>query len=218
MAVTVQSQIDRLKRMFPDVTTAVALEYLQYANRELCFDIPIYLVEEDITLTSGTQTYAINSDDLRVWAAHYWQSSTYSRPLTGVTLRGMELRHRGWRNTPASQPTKYVIYNELTVPTLLLFPKPNTTTSGGYPFVRLRVSRYVALTQGGNLPGGLIVPDVYALKAAEKYAIDHDLGSRLPMIQKQLKDAIYKNLQGVDFKVLDAPRQLYGMVYPGITR
>lgn len=218
MAVTVQSQIDRLIRSFTDITDAVALDYLQDANRELCFSLPIYLTEEDITLTADTQEYTINADDLRVWSGHYWESATFCKSLEGMTLRGLDLRHQGWRNTPASIPSKYVVFNKLTVPTLRLFPKPNRTTTGGYPFVRLRVSRYVALTQVGDLPGSLIAPDVYYLKAAEQYALDHDLGSRLKEIRPMLASAMRTNLQGLDFKVVDSPKATWTPVFPGVSR
>lgn len=218
MAVTVQSQIDRLKRFSTDITVAIALEYLQYANRELCFDLPLYLTEEDITLTANTQEYAVNADDLRVWTAHYWTSATASRPLEGVSLQGLERRFRGWRNTPASIPSRYAVHNVLTVPYILLYPKPNTTTTGGYPFVRLRVSRHVALTQAGNLPATLVDPNVYTYKAAELYCIDHDMSSRLKDVQPALHASIRKNLQGLDFKVLDAPPQTLTHPFPGVSR
>lgn len=203
MAVTVATQTARLQRIFPEITSAVASEYLGYAHRELCFDMPLYMTDEDITLDGSSQSFAINEDDLRVWSATYHYSATRSKPLRAMTKRKMDLTMSGWRNTPEQVPTMYAVVDDAGTKKVLLYPSPSVATSGGYPKVTLSVSRYVALST--NLPSGLVAPDVYALFAAYKYALDHDMQSRARLLQPELHMAIQKNLQGFDFKVADAP-------------
>jgi len=219
MAVTVASQISRLRRMFPEITDQVAMEYLQYANRELCFDMPIYTVEEVILPDGANRTYTLNQNDMRVWSATYYYTATYSKPLIATTKRGMELHYSGWRNTPHNVPTQYAVYKESDVLTLFVNPLPITAASGGYPNITLRVSRYYDLEQSGNLPNSLVAPDVYALKAGLMYAVDHDLPSRIAELRPMLTEAIHRNLQGIDFMVVDAPpKTTMGTRFPSVTR
>ncbi len=205
--------------MFPEITSTTALEYLQYANRELCFDMPLYTLEEDITLDGASNIFTLNSDDLRVWSAHYVTSATNSKPLDANTLRGMELDYSNYRNTPESVPFMYCVYKESDVLKLKLYPQPATATSSGYPKVTLRVSRHVDLTELGNIPSGLVAPDVYVLKAGLMYATDHGHVDRVKLYEAMLRDAIIKNLQGFDFKVVDAPPKTKpAMRFPSVRR
>jgi len=219
MAVTVASQIARLRRMFSEITDTVAMEYLQYAHRELCFDIPVYTLEETVLPDGTNQTYTLNSDDLRVWSATYYYTSTYSRPLKAMTKRSMELKASGWRNTPATVPTTYAVYKESDVLKLFLYPIPATASAGGYPKVVLRVSRFYELSDSGDLPSSVVAPDIYALKAALMYAVDHDLPSRIMELTPQVAAAMRRNLQGLDYMVVDAPpTTTMGARYPSVTR
>lgn len=203
--------------MFPEMTSAVATEYMGYAHRELCFDMPIYTLDEDITLDGTNYLFSLNADDIRVWSATYWRTNTTSKPLRALTRRGMELKMSGWRNTPEQEPGVYAVYPDSGTLKVHLYPSPSTVTSGGYPKVTLRVSRYSAL--GTNLPDSVLVPDVYVLKAAYKYCLDHGLYDRAKLIEAPMHEAVQKCLQGFDFMVVDAPPEtMMGFRFPGVVR
>lgn len=221
MAVTVATQTARLQRMFPEMTSAVATEYMGYAHRELCFDMPLYTLDEEIVLDGSSQTFSINEDDLRVWSGTYRYSSTLSKPLRATTKRKMEISMSGWRNTAEQIPSLYCIVDESGTKKVMLYPSPSVAsspaTTAGYPRVTLNVSRYVALST--NLPSGLVIPDVYCLLAAKKYALDHGMFDRAQILDPQVHLAIQKNLQGFDFKVADAPPEsATGYRFPSIAR
>ena len=205
--------------MFPEITSTVALEYLQYANRELAFDMPMYTVEEDIQPDGTNNTFTLNDDDLRVWSATYKYSATYSKPLIATTLREMELDYSNWRNTPENIPNVYCVYKEGDDLKVMFYPSPSVAYSGGYPKITLRVSRHVELTAISDLPTGLVVPDVFCYKAAVMYAADHGHADRVQMYDKMYHEAIVKNLQGFDYRVVDAPPKTKpAFRFPGVAR
>lgn len=203
--------------MFPEMTSAVATEYMGYAHRELCFDMPIYTVDEDITLDGTNYLFSLNQDDLRVWSGTYWYSSTSSKPLMALTRRGLELKMSGWRNTPENVPSVYCVYTDSGTLKVHLYPTPTTATSSGYPKVTLRVSRYSALST--NIPDSVLIPGVYVLKAAHMYCLDHGLFDRAKLIEPEMHLAVQKCLQAFDFMVVDAPPEIMpGFRFPGVVR
>lgn len=205
--------------MFPEITSAVALEYLQYANRELAFDMPLYTLEEDITLDGTNYDFSINANDVRVWSATYKFSATMNKPLTAVSIRELELDYPSWRVVSSSIPNVYSVFKSSDTMKIRLHPTPGTATTAGYPIVTLRVSRHVDLDSGGNLPAGLVAPDVYAVKAAHMYALDHGHVDRIQILEPMLRALITKNLQGFDFMVADAPAKVMtGYRFPGVSR
>lgn len=174
---TVASVITRMQRKFPDIDGATALEYLNLTHQELCVRIPLSIQSESISLTAGTFSYAIHDDDVKVWHVEYMRSATDIHRLEASHWETWNQEQPQWRMNAQAEPTRYAIHRDSTDQAIYLWSPPNLTTSGGYPVIRLWVTRYVALTSNGDLPPGLVNSEVYAFGAMMRYAFDHDHAS-----------------------------------------
>lgn len=159
-----------------DCTDAIALEYINKADRDISTILRLRETTEDINLTAGTNEYALSTETiLKVWAGRYIRSSATgdSNRMKETSYERMDLMMGDWRSDPSDEPTKFAIKPGSTGGASVLFhPTPATTTSGGYPIVRLYVTISKALISGDSLPALLKSSDVYTYRAAFRLAND----------------------------------------------
>ncbi len=194
MAITVASAIARVLRIVNGIGETVALEYLQIVNDELAVELPLNLTTEDINVVAGTREYTLNVLDKRVWAAHWVATSAEGdeRRLKATSISTLDHSYPDWRRRPRSRPTQRYLSLSGDSLVLGLDPKPNVTTSGGYPIVRCHVSRTSTLTANGNLPASLLSSDAHVFGAALRHAIDQQLSDRINSLKPFFDDAVLK--------------------------
>lgn len=163
MATTFQTIIDDAQRTFQDMPDATALTLVRDIDRRVLQRIPLYKTTEDITLVAGTREYALNEATVRVWHADYLESSTAEpEGLIATQIEWLNQNVPGWRNTEEARPREYYTDYDLSDLKIGFNPIPETSSSGGYPTVRLYVSR-IRLSAGlsDTVPKGLTSDEVY---------------------------------------------------------
>lgn len=162
MASLFSAIIDDAQRTFPDMPDATALRLVQDIDNRVLQHIPLYKTTEDLTLVSGTREYEINDATVRVWHADYLESSTAQpEALRAVQIEWLNQNVSGWRNSETGTPREYYIDVQLAEVVVGFYPTPGTSTSGGYPTVRLYVSRTRTVAAGDSVPKGLRSEEVY---------------------------------------------------------
>lgn len=192
MAFLVQTVVTRLRRAYPDITEAVALELVNEVHQELCLDLPLIVTTEDITLTAGTREYALNENTLRVWAAEYVTSAA-DGARTSLLETDLSLLYKispNWRAGGRGTPTRFYISRSSTDYVVGIDPNPASSTSGGYPIVRLHVSRRASdLLIGDSFPKGILKLDLYLSGAAYKWCAERSIKDDLMVWAKRYDDA-----------------------------
>lgn len=147
---TADDVIARARLHYPDLPAGtLALTLLQEAHDRVLGAVRLRPVEEvTINLTSGTYEYALSDDVIRVWAAVYVRSSIQADALREISIDMLDDDRPNWRYDPASTPTRW--YDVGTM--VGLFPKPDTTTSGGYPILKLYTTKRQTLTGSTTMP------------------------------------------------------------------
>lgn len=173
MTFTVAGVENRVQRRFPDFVDATADEYINLVHQELLWELPLITTSEDISLTAGTQEYAVNAECIRIISAELVSSATVRTPIEIVRKEYLDQVQPGWRSITRGTPSRMYLTRSTTAYTVGLLPIPVTTTSGGYPVLRLHESRTDELSTGDNLPQGLMTPDVYVYGALYRFALDN---------------------------------------------
>lgn len=173
MSTLVMSVKDKVQRRFPDLTDTIALEYINAVHADILRQLPLVTATEDLTLVAGTQEYALNEETIRVVAAEYLTSGTNRRALEPTDYDYLNQEQRGWRGLSAGTPSHFYMWRSAGDNVVGLLPKPSTGTSGGYPIVRLHVTRVETLTGGDSLPKGLLTYDAYVYGTQMRFAMDH---------------------------------------------
>ncbi len=173
MASLFSAIIDDAQRTFPDLTDATGLRLVQDIDNRVLQHIPLYKTTEDITLVSGTREYELNDATVRVWHADYLTSSTAQpEALTAVQLEWLNQNVAGWRNSETGTPREYYVDVQLAEVVVGFNPTPDASSSGGYPTVRLFVSRTRTIAAGDSVPKGLRSEEVYRAGIRWLYAVE----------------------------------------------
>lgn len=151
---------------------------LQRANDWVLTAVRLYPdASEDLTLTANDDTYAYNINTLAIWQAVYLESST----STGIVLQPksvdtLDQDEPTWRTNPAGSPRYFFDRGGEVV----LYPKPDTSSSGGYPKVVLYSTRKQTLSDVTSLPESVRQIDAWADYIchlhAKRYAIQDAQG------------------------------------------
>lgn len=171
---TINQVIQRLRRQLPDADDTTILDYINEVHDDLLSLVPLNRTEEDISLVANQTEYTLNPSTVRVWEAEYLRSATDRRPLKGEDITRLALAQPTWRNMPAGVPRRFFIDRDEDEQIVGILPKPNVTTSGGYPIVKLHVTRTETLTRTSNVPVG-ISGDVYVFGAMARFFTDPNL-------------------------------------------
>lgn len=173
MAIAVSAVQARVRRRFRDCSDTLALEYINEVHQDLLRQLPLVTATEDLSVTSGTQEYAINEATGRIVAAEWVTSATTREILTVTDFDYLNQEEPSWRSRGSGTPTRLYLWRSATDNVVGLDPKPNVTTSGGYPVVRLHVARFQTLTGGDSLPKSILSMDAYVYGAQMRFAMDN---------------------------------------------
>jgi len=165
MSTTVQNVVDQARIGYPSIpdvgAPSTAVNLANEVHNDILTRCGIQTDTETITLTSGTKEYSLPV------TARFATSVTYVRSasaedvvkLLSRSQEEFENESPAYKYSDSGEPTSYYITHgsDGTV-SIGLDPTPDTTTSGGYPKVVMRVGRGATLTAAGNLPLGVARP------------------------------------------------------------
>lgn len=159
---TVQECVNAAKVGYPSLpdigAPSTAVDIFNEVHNDILSRCGIQTGTETITLAAGTKEY-----DLQV-TARFACTAVYVRSATdgdGTKLQSMsqeefESRSGDYKFQASGTPTHYYISHKSDGTVQIGFhPTPDTSSSGGYPNVTLRVGRGATLTAAGNLPLGV---------------------------------------------------------------
>ena len=182
--------LNTVLRIYQDFdTTTYGAAFLQEAHDDVLRRVRLYPdATEVITLTAGDDSYALASNDLRIWAATYFQDANDTgTPLYATSVDTLDADYPLWRSQENGQPAFYWSLGQ----EVQFYPKPDTTTSAGYPNVTLYVSQRQTLVGTTDLP--LVVRNYMAWvryicwRFASEYAIER-AAKEWDNYQKELSD------------------------------
>lgn len=200
---TVSQAIDKAQRREPNLSDARGLELLLDAHREILFRAQIRNSSDDVSLTQGTHEYDLPSGVLRVFSAVYVESADTGYQLTETSLDAMEVRGDAWLLSLAEEvPSRFYTSTTTSGNTSKLRigmdAKAPATTSGGYPVLRLRTTKYTALGTGDELPPMIATDEVYVHRVCCGHALDQkrwDEAEHYRAMFEREMDALVSNLK-----------------------
>lgn len=149
---SVTTTITNAQATYPDITSTNGIVYANRIHRDLLQSYPEMRMDtEDTNLTAGTYEYALDEDIWKVWSAVYLTAASTGTSLFNTTPVQLDNLNPDWRLESNVAPTKFYIASNTTGRVLGLFGKPPTTTTGGYPIVRMYVSRRGTTLSGSDL-------------------------------------------------------------------
>ncbi len=157
---TVADIVNQARVKYPDMdATGLGVDLFNTVHNRILTQAQVQTdVETFSSLVSGTKVYDVQTTARKVWSALYYRSST-AGDLYKLKARSVE-EFEAYLPTYAGDASGtpqfyYVRFKNDGQLDLGLHPTPDTSTSGGYPKVVLRVSRGAVLTSTGNLPLGV---------------------------------------------------------------
>lgn len=172
------------------------LRWLNAVHRDLVEEFRLATTNIDLTLVANTREYALGDQYSGIWSAEYRSSSTAQPiPVEPTSVDELDSEYGAWRDFRSSEPRFFYQYTDAAGAAVVGFDRlPNTSSSGGYPTVRLYVSIYTALTALGSIPASVRDYKVYVWGLCCEFA---KLRKRdeLPVFQQLYEDA--KNQLGV---------------------
>ena len=172
MAITVASVILRGQQFYPDLTSTIALGFLDDLHQELCARIPLQPdTTETISLTAGTAVYTPATQPLRVFDAQYFTASGVCESIFPTSTEQLDKMDQGWRAQAANTsnvPECY--YQQGNV--IGFYPVPPVSTSGGYPNITLYLATQpAALGSGDSLPALVYSMDPYLYGMLHRFSL-----------------------------------------------
>ena len=177
--------ISGFRRAYPQVSATVdGLVLYKEALMEVLALLQVDEGTEDFNLTDGTREYekVYNPEITSIRAAYYITDASTAVKLTAVDTDWMDENVSTWRyTTDTGTPDKfYVAYPTSAALTtqgktvIGLDPIPDTTTSGGYPIVRIYGPEYEEPSTTSDVPQAITHPRVLIECMKKNYASDRD--------------------------------------------
>lgn len=213
MAYTVQNAIDRFALTYGQASTALRLALFLETYWEVLIQCQVEQDVESFNLTAGTREYEMDYDPrmVNVRCVVLVESSTSFTHLVPRSTDWLDKNVHGWRNTTdRGTPDSFYIeaVDSAAVTTegkivLGLDPIPDTTTSGGYPVVKVYGTVYEILAATDKIPAIFPNVEVFAAGMRAKYAGARD-ASRAAMFEEQYSRWTHKTLAAINGLVEDA--------------
>jgi hypothetical protein len=176
MAIAVTTLITRIKDHVPSITTAVALELINEAYREItdAFTTSAQASDEITTVADGTREYDLDDDIGKILRVEWHQSASDIRQLVSTNVDDMDKNTPDWRNTTSTgKPSRFFVRSvestRTTVRKIGFDPIPDTDVSGGYPKAVIYHTTVTDLQSGDNLPEDTLKMDPYIYHTLWKY-------------------------------------------------
>lgn len=203
MAITVASAQTRCNRICNAMSATIALEYMQIIHDELVFQVPINITTEDISVTENIREYANNDDDCRIWLAEWYRSADDFYVLDATDFTRLNALFPNWRKANSGDPQRWYPWRDTSGYVIGLDPKPNASTSGTYPHLRLHVSRKTTLS--GSLPPSITSSDVYVYGAAMKHYRDKGPMAKADEMEREYIKALAREVEAHAFYSAEKP-------------
>jgi hypothetical protein len=107
----------------------------------------------------------------------YLRSATVSdrRALDPTNVETLDIVNPQWRSRSSGEPRQYYFTDGLTGPKIGFFPKPNLTTTGGYPTITIYYLDCDILNSGSTVYDDMLSPMLYVHAICKRYAEDRGL-------------------------------------------
>lgn len=180
MASTVLKVIGEFRRRYPNCDQPRAKDLFFQAHREILLETRCREETISVSLTDGTRLYDLSSTALLVLGADYMTSATANpKPLQETHLDDLDEDSRGHRaRLTEGTPSRYFLRHPSDSDTSELQigfdPIPDTTTSSGYPIVRVYAIKEADLTNFETVPPMLKSDEVYLSVMCRDYALEAD--------------------------------------------
>jgi hypothetical protein len=153
MAVTVASVLSLLQDMFPEITNAQAIAYVNDANNLILEAIPEMRQDSiSVSVTAGTSAYSVNSSTFQIQYAQWTPTSGLSSKLSQITTTQLDSDVQAWRFASNAPPVNFYITTGIitAAPALEvgLYPPPDTNGT----LVLYGSVQGADLTSGDSLP------------------------------------------------------------------
>lgn len=188
MAYTVTQVVTAVRQVFPDIADADIVDKINEANQVITQKTKIYPeTTVDINLVAGTREYVLSATIQKVWAAAYVTSAGESgyQPLIETSQDELDIDNRTWRAQQNGVPYRYYELGGY----VGLYPTPNTTTSGGYPILRLFVNTQTTLTSISSLPSQVPTLEPWKWYACKEIALEK-YPDRVGLYDKMWRDSM----------------------------
>lgn len=167
---TAQKIISLARRHFVGFDDQEALTYLQAVHNKILRLVRVKPDETyDQVLTAGVGSMALDPLISRIWSAAYLSSADEVWPLYPRSVDELDWQTKGiWRSQPNGTP----IWYDERAGRLVLYPTPSSSTSSGFPIVRLTVQKTEVLTLSSPLPVAVDEFDAWIYGLCRKYAAE----------------------------------------------
>jgi len=182
MASTVTQLLAKFARHYPECGSTRASQIFDDAHREINIRLRLRETVVSVNLTDGTQEYDLAATYQLIHSVFFFESASSYWPLEATSIDHLDVLDPYWRgrteSTDEGDPTKYYIRNTTDSDTskqvIGFLPIPDTTTSAGYPIVKVYAHQEGTLTTSETLPASLLSDQIYVYKMAEIFSAEHD--------------------------------------------
>lgn len=194
MSFTVATIVSSVQRTYSMLTTSDVVGYLNEVRPDILRRLRLRNTTQNINLTADTQEYAITVPMLGATSVSYIRSADEAdkRALEPTNLEALDITQPQWRNRASSEPRSYYFIDGLTGPKIGFFPKPDLTTTTGYPIVTIYYLDCNTLASGDTVYDNLLSPMLYVHAICKRYAEDRGLED-LPLREKFFNDEYKAN-------------------------
>lgn len=194
MTITVNEVRDEFIERYPDAQdtdNAKILRLIQGADLWVCSELPHRHDTFDLSLTADDPDILFSAfpagaggmtgaEIARIYSAVYIRSANNGdyKLLTGRDPRWLD-KYRGldWRLGVSGEPSEFAVDAGVSGRVFWILPKPNLTTSSGYPKIRLYCSCHKVLAYGQDLAVDLPSPELFLAHMCERWAATNDRGA-----------------------------------------
>lgn len=191
MSFTVATVVSSVQRVYSNLITSDVVGYMNEVRPDILRRLRLRNTTQNVNLTASTGEYAITAPMLGATSVVYIRSATESdrRILEPTNLETLDIVHPNWRSREAGEPRYYYFIDGLTGPKIGFFPKPDLTTTGGYPIVTIYYLDCETLNSGSTIYDDILSPMLYVHNVCRRYAEDRgldDLGLRLKLCADEM--------------------------------
>lgn len=193
--------IDGAQRTYPQISDTVGLVLYKEVLIEVLSRMQVEHGSEDKNLTDGTREYEVTYDPQIIGdiVVYYLTDADSATRLTPVSQDWMDANVDNWRvTTDTGTPTRFY-YGAPTSAALTtqgkvvigLDPIPDTTTTGGYPIVRIYGVEYEEPSATSDIPQAVPNIRVFIEGIKRNWAMDRD-PANYPLFKSTFEDELAK--------------------------